>query len=297
MSGSAVEVLTIETPKRIQTGKGTLNGMMSSKSRKSEAVVDCSYNSRLQKGGALFDDMRLLVRNWQNGCEKSQIDAAVLENLLGKRTRSRAWETFRRAFLPRFVKGYPKDAWKIVRELEDRNVSVEVLRPVYYWITAKNERILYDFVCNELRLRSEQQDLRITTNDVIGWLTAQLASCGKAWSETVTTKVARGMLATLRDFGILEGAVIKKIAPVYIPIESFAYIAFAIYQGGVTGANLVNHPDWSLFLFSLPVVERMFLEADRHGLLRYHAAGRIVRIDFLPRNFEEMADVVATRTY
>jgi len=267
------------------------------KRRTPEAAANRGYNSRLQKGGALLEDMRLLVRNWQNGCEKSRINAAVVDNLLGKDTRTRAWDTFRRAFLPRFVNGSPREAWKIVRELEDRNVPIEILRPVYYWITARNERLLYDFVCNELLLRSQRQELRITTNDVVAWLTSQLASCGKAWSETVTARVARGMLATLRDFGILEGAVIKKIAPVYLPIESFAYIAFAIYQGGITGANLVNHRDWLLFLFSLPVVERMFLEADRHGLLRYHAAGRIVRIDFSSRNFGEMADVVVTRTY
>jgi hypothetical protein len=36
----------------------------------------------------------------------------------------------------------------------------------------------------------------------------------------------------------------------------------------------------------------MFLEADRAGLLRFHAAGQIVRVDFPAQDYSEMADVV-----
>jgi Putative inner membrane protein (DUF1819) len=48
----------------------------------------CSYNSRLQKGGALFEDMRLLVRHWQESGVNGQHDSVVAENLLGKHTRA-----------------------------------------------------------------------------------------------------------------------------------------------------------------------------------------------------------------
>jgi len=239
--------------------------------------------------------MRLLVRHWQNMGVNGQQDIIVAENLLGKRTRARAADTLRRAFLPRFVNGRPPHAWKIVRELEDRNLPVEVLRPVYYWITARSEHLLYDFLCTELFHHSKSRTQSIVTEDVCGWISAQLTRCGKHWSQTVTTRVARGVLATLRDFGILEGASKKRIAPVYLSVESFAYIAFALHQEGVSGPHLVEHRDWVLFLCSPPVVERMFLEADRNGLLRFHAAGKIVRIDFPATSFGEMADVVAAR--
>ena len=52
----------------------------------------CPYNTRLQKGGALLDDMRLLVRQWSEVPAGPQGDAVVVENLLGKETRSRAFE-------------------------------------------------------------------------------------------------------------------------------------------------------------------------------------------------------------
>lgn len=85
--------------------------------------------------------------------------------------------------------------------------------------------------------------------------------------------------------------------PAHAPWIRFAYLAFALHQEGATGSSLLNHRDWSLFLFSPPVVERLFLEADRNGLLRFQAAGKIVRIDFPAHSFEEMADVVAARAH
>ena len=257
----------------------------------------CSYNSRLQKGGALFEDMRLLVRNWQEIGVNGRYDEVVAENLLGKHTRARAADVLRYIFLPRFVHGRPLHAWRIVRELEDRTLPVEIARPIYYWITARTERLLYDFVCAELLNRSESYVQRITTADVGRWIASQLATCGKNWSPSVTSRVARGVLAALRDFGLLEGASKKRIAPVYLPTESFAYIAFALHREGVSGPQLVQHRDWQLFLLSPPVVEQMFLEADCSGLLRFQAAGKIVRIDFPAANFGEMADVVAARTH
>ncbi|MGH8070366.1 MAG: BrxA family protein [Candidatus Entotheonellia bacterium] len=174
---------------------------------------------------------------------------------------------------------------------------MEIIRPIYYWITAQAERLLYDFVCVELLHRSKSQVQRITTDDVGRWIASQLATCGKSWSPTVTTKVAQGVLATLRDFGLLEGASKKRFAPVYLPIESFAYVAFALHQEGVSGLQLVQHRDWQLFLLSPPMVEQMFLEADRRGLLRFQAAGKIMRIDYPATNFGEMADVVVARAH
>jgi hypothetical protein len=187
--------------------------------------------------------------------------------------------------------------WKLVRALEEHHLPVEILRPIYCWITARSERLLYDSVCTELLQRSKSQAQSIKTEEVCGWISTQLAIWNKSWSPTVMAKVARGVLPTLRDFGILEGASKKRVAPAYLPVEAFAYIAFALHQEGVSGPQLVQHRDWQLFLLSPPIVEQMFLEADRSGLLRFQAAGTIMRIDFSATNFGEMADVVVARAH
>lgn len=57
-------------------------------------VAPREYNSRLQKCGALLQDMRILVRRWTDAGAHGQRDEMILENLLGKNKRSRAADTF-----------------------------------------------------------------------------------------------------------------------------------------------------------------------------------------------------------
>jgi len=256
-----------------------------------------TYNSSLQKAGAVMDDMRLLVRNWTDSDIKPQQEKVITENVLGKETRSRSVDTLRRTFIPRFVKGDPPKAWKIIRPLEDRNVASELITPIYYWVTARAEPLIYRFMEDEILPRSQGVDQRIRIDETKTWITRVLSETDQEWSDVVTTKVARGLLAALRDFGILKGKSKKEIDSAYLPIESFSYIAFALSKLGASGERLVQHPDWKLFLMTPPVVERLFLAAHQQGHLRYESAGRIHRIEFNAATFEEMADVVTGKAF
>lgn len=94
------------------------------------------YTVRILKGGALLEDMRLLVRTRHEGAAwEEQVAQGLASNLLGKRSRTRASDLFRCVFSHRFIKGDPREAWKIVRPLEDRDTHLDILKPVYYWIT------------------------------------------------------------------------------------------------------------------------------------------------------------------
>lgn len=254
------------------------------------------YNSRIQKGGALLDDMRLLVRHWHDEASfDEQRQKIILENILGKKTRTRASDVFRRAFAPRFLKGDPPESWRIVRPLEDKDLSLEVLRPIYFWITCRADELLYDFVVDFIFSISKGSDLHIRLDETKNWLKAKLAEKSQTWSEVVILKVARGILAALRDFGLLEGRISKKISPPYLPCESFAYLAFVLHTLGNSGESLVTHNDWQLFLLSPAGVEHLLLEAHQRRFLRYAAAGRIHRIEFDAQTLEEMADVIVGR--
>ncbi len=253
------------------------------------------YTSRIQKGGALLEDMRMLVRSWHDGGRAKQRDRVIVENVLGKKTRARALDIYQEAFVPRFIRGNPPEAWKIVRPLEEREVPMEILRPVYYWITARSDRLLYDFVIDETLARSKSPDLSIRVDETKNWIKKKLTEHGQFWSESVTVRVAQGFLAALRDFGIIEGATKKRVAPIYLPIESFAYLAFCLHELGSSGERLIRHMDWKLFLMEPHVVESLFLDAHQNRLLHYEAAGKIYRIEFFAQNREEMADVIAGR--
>ena len=219
----------------------------------------------------------MLVRSWEENNANTSFE---VRRLLGKKTLARSQDTMVRAFTPRFIQGDPPNAWKIVRLLEDINAEPEILRPVYYWITARSDRLLYEFVTEELIHVAGSGDGSVRIEETATWITAHIEKTNQDWTPTVTIKVGRGILAALRDFGILEGKSKKRIAPVHLPIEAFCYIAFWLGRLGHSGESLVGHPDWGLFLFSSKIVERLMLEAHQQYLLSFHSAGRIYRVDF-----------------
>lgn len=252
------------------------------------------YTARLQKGGAVLDEMRIIVRSWSDSESWEEQSRRIIgENILGKRSRSRAKDVYTRVFSHRFLKGNPLNAWKIVRALEDVNAPLEILTPVYYWITARSDELLYDFIIDDIMPRSRSHDQTIRVEETAAWLRNSLSGQGQKWADSVIPKMSRALLAALRDFGILEGARKKKIAPVFLPVESFAYLAFSVSKLGKSGTALVGNPDWNLFLMGKPFVERMFIEAHQKGFLRYDAAGNLYRIEFDVDTYKDMADVIS----
>lgn len=161
------------------------------------------YNTRILKGGALLEDMRMLVCSWEEIDDSNA--RAVVHRLLGKKTLARSRDTIIRAFKPRFIQGNPPNAWRVVRLLEDKNVAPEILHPVYYWITARSDRLLYEFVTEELVHVARSGDGSVRIEETAAWISAHIKKVGQEWSPIVTLKVGRGILAALRDFGILEG--------------------------------------------------------------------------------------------
>jgi hypothetical protein len=115
------------------------------------------------------------------------------------------------------------------------------------------------------------------------------------WSEPTITRISQGLLSALRDFGVLRGAVNKKIAPAYFPIESFAYVVFCLKQRQPSGAKLIELPVWKLFFLTKGEVERYLFEAHQCGLLEYHVAGSVTRLTFPAETLEEYADVLTQK--
>jgi hypothetical protein len=115
------------------------------------------------------------------------------------------------------------------------------------------------------------------------------------WSDPTITRISQGVLSTLRDFSVLQGAVNKKIAPAYFPIESFSYVVFYLKQHQRSGAKLIELPDWKLFFLPRDGVERFLFEAHQHDLLAYHVAGSVSRLTFPAKTLEEYASVLAKR--
>ena len=231
----------------------------------------------MQKGGALLDDMRLLVRNWSG----TPLTIAKIHSILGKQTIARSRDTFTRSFRPRFIQGDPPNSWAICKEAENRSVELGDLRNLYYYFTARSELLLYKFSTELLFEKFRLGDWVIGSMEVANWIHRINQERNATWTETIEKKVARGLLAALKDFRILEGRSYKKIVPPSLSPESVSFQAWILKNYcGESGHTIVEHCDWKLFFLSKNNVERLFLEAHQLGYLHYQSAGSTIRIDF-----------------
>lgn len=250
--------------------------------------------SRIQKGGALLADMRQLVCHW---AEKpvGTTPARFVKDVLPKATQARAKDTYIRAFLPRFIDGSPPAAWKLCEALEEALPSAEVARAFYYWITARAEPVLYRYVTEELFEQARSGVRTVGSTDTAAWIRNATADQPEPWSDIVTIKVARGILAALRDFGVLEGSSKKTIGGGHLPLETFCLIVFCLRQVLRDSQDPTGHPDWRLFLLFPKGVERLFLEAHQHDWLHFQAAGAVTRLEFPTDSFEDYVRLVLNR--
>lgn len=252
------------------------------------------FTSRIQKGGALLGDMRQLVCRWAEKPPEVSPVRYVAE-ILQKRTRARTEDTYQRAFLPRFIANQPRDSWKLCAEIEQHGPAIEIVRPFYYWITARAEPVLYRYATEELFHIASTGRAEVRVEDLASWIRIECGKNGKTWSDTVTVKTARAMLAALRDFGILEGAAKKRLAPTYLPLETFCLIAFCLRCVLHGRGDLTTHLDWRLFLLSPQAIERLFLEAHQHSWIHYQVAGAISRIEFPEQDFHAYCRYILAR--
>lgn len=255
------------------------------------AATGCPYTSKIIKAGALLTDAKAFLQAYDESLSVTENLRCLQQgNVLGKGSRSRVTDIlriFRQRFCDDTALARP------LRKLARGSVAPEALDRILYFYAARSDRLLYDFVSLFLNERQRSGELQMRSDDAQRFISSLLRQHGAAWSSDTLAHATRGLLSALRDFRILEGAVNKRIAPAYLPVEAFAYIAFAIHIGGPSGDRLVQHPDWRLFLLAPQAVEQLFLEAHQRRLLSYHAAGRIVRVEFVTGTLEEMADALA----
>lgn len=253
------------------------------------------YSSKIIKAGALIGDTKTLLSHWRTKASVGEnIDRIQRDNVFGKASRSRVED-----ILAIFRQRYLADA-SVTRALVTLvcgSFSTASLERVLFFHSARADRLLYNSVTEILFPMLEKGLVDINVQEfqshLFGWVKEGRTT--KHWSGPTVTRIAQGLLSTLRDFGLLQGSVRKKIAPPFLPPESFAYIAFYLKQRQPSASRLIELPDWKLFLLTKDGVERILFEAHQRDLLEYHVAGSVTRLTFPAETLEEYANVLAQR--
>jgi hypothetical protein len=255
------------------------------------------YTSRIIKAGALLADTKTLLSHWDTAASvKANLARIRQENLFGKASRSRV-EDILAIFRQRYLSH--EDVAKALIVFVQNRLPAASLDRILFFHSARNDRLLHDAVTELLLPLNARGATDVDALDVqrgIAKWVAQGKTAG-TWGDATILRVTQGLLSALRDFGILQGAVNKRISPAHLPIEAFAYIAFYLSQQQPSAAKLLELPDWKLFFLPPMGVERFLIEAHQHNLLEYHAAGTVTRLTFPANTLEEYANVIAQRPH
>ena len=253
------------------------------------------YTSRIIKAGALLGDTKTLLANWNTSKSVAEnLERFKHENIFGKTSRSRI-EDILAIFRQRYLN--EESVAISLSELVKNRLPTEALNSILFFHSAQSDRLLHDVVTELLWDYYSRGKTEVHPNEIEAALTRWVREgrTSARWQAYTTRRVAQGLLATLRDFGVLQGKVNKRLAPMHLPIDAFAYIAFYLHQRQPSGERLIQHPEWRLFFLSTQGVERLFMEAHQRRLLEYHAAGPVIRISFQGESLEDYAIVIAER--
>jgi len=268
-------------------------GKVEDASRRKGTITPPLYSSKIIKAGALLPDTKALLSAWDPALSVSEnLQRVRQQNLLGKKSRSRAEDIlaiFRQRYLTEEAVALALAS--IVKNQSNSNTLDRIL----YFHSVRADLLLRDVVIKLLVPRWSRGTMEIDVQEIESVLRkwVEEGKTSGAWGDYTVRRVTQGVLSTLRDFGVLQGAVKKRIAPAYLPVQAFAYIAFYLKQHQPSGAKLLDLVDWKLFFLSREGVERFFLEAHQHGLLEYHVAGSVTRLTFPVETLEEYANVLS----
>lgn len=263
--------------------------------RRRSLQAPAPYSSKIIKAGALIADTKTLLSHWDVRVPVPEnIMRAQRENLFGKASRSRVDDIlliFRQRYL------VEASVTRALATLVRRRFPTVALTRLLYFHSARADRLLHDTVTEILGPMQARGLVDLDVHDFKRSL-AKWVEAGKtvgAWSEYTLSRVSQGLLSALRDFGVLEGVVHKRISSAYLPIEAFAYVVFYLKQHQPSGAKLIELPDWKLFFLRREGVERFLFEAHQRELLEYHVAGSVTRLTLPVQTLEEYANVLVQR--
>lgn len=252
-----------------------------------------AYTTKIIKAGALLSDTKILLSCWNpNQSVADNLREIQRRNLLAKTSRSRAKDILA-IFRQRYLR--EESVTKALICLVKSPGVESSLDKILYFHAAQADSLLRDVVLKVLFPQWSQGITQVTVTTIQSTL-RQWTLEGKTvsvWNDVTLLRVAQGLLSTLRDFGVLQGAVHKRIIPPHLPLAAFCYVAFYLKQREFSGAKLLEAPDWKLFFLSREGVERFLIDAHQHGLLEYLAAGSVVRLTFPTSSLEEYAHVLA----
>ena len=144
-------------------------------------------------------------------------------------------------------------AW-VLSDLIDfaRAATREALQAALLLHVCRQDYLLYSLVQEVIVPRWEAGNPQIDVIDIQRYLDSASATHPEiaSWTYTTRKKLCSTALSTLRDYGLLQGKVRKKIVEPTVPEVVAAHLIHLLRAEGVTEMAISQHADWRLWLWT-----------------------------------------------
>jgi Putative inner membrane protein (DUF1819) len=209
------------------------------------------YLPTLASKTALIEETRLFLETYDRCRDIVATTQILLNERLPQRSRSTR-KSIVTIIQARLVRWNPPD-W--VREdllsfaLEP---SLDALRAALLLHIARQDHLLYDFAQHIATLSRERWVRSVFPYDVQTFLDDRQEEAPEIlrWSFHTRSRLATGVLTTLRDCGLLKEKVNKRLWVPLIPENVVNHLIRLLRAENIPQEQIAHHPDWQLWLWS-----------------------------------------------
>jgi hypothetical protein len=257
---------------------------------------DRDYTTELSKGQGAISETLTLLEYWEPGVDTEELTDRVMEaGALGRSTATRTRDLITRVFARRYLADEGRPAY-VLKCLKDR-VSLSTLKQFMLVYTARQHDILHDFITEVYWPKYGAGADQIERADARSFIEEAHAMgiIEPGWSETMVVRVARYLVGTLADFGLLEEGrqSTRRIKPFPIEDPLVTYLAHEIHFDGYNDNSILEHPDWGLFGLMQQDIVRQLEQVSSHGHFIVQYSGELLRISWQYESLDECLDAIA----
>jgi len=251
------------------------------------------YSSRNSSKGALLNESEIVFSYLaKNNCNlASARNAVIRDNILAKRTyqtRKRCWAVLHSRYFPacvprtgrpnKFADGHLNPIIAIYKT----NASETMRRGALYYHFATSDLFTYEVTTRLIYSLIHKGFTNISPRIIDDFLDSRAESHPEInnWSYQTRKSLISHYLSALRDFGILEGKVRKRIHRPIVEETLFLYVATVLRDCGKSSRDILASDDFKLFLLTPAEVEIRFIEAHRNKRIEFRKSGKIISLEF-----------------
>lgn len=207
-------------------------------------------STNLIRGAMIHEMFAIFSEAHINSDKKYLMNRVMVENIIHKNSfysRENVWRIFDQRYLS-------CPSWVIddIAETAKHGVNSPDFLSLVYLYYAFRERMAYDIITDVIWDQWCGKSTALDPKSIEDYIVSKDGDVPaiRQWSETTVRRCAQSILAALRDFGLLKGAVNKSIQRPSISLEAAYHLLCILIAEGNEGKAVIGAKDWRLFLWN-----------------------------------------------